>query len=39
MGDTVWVVEGTLSAGYDGGVAHIEIRKKDCMILKVIHGK
>lgn len=34
----VWIVEGTLH--YEaGGVAYIEIQKKDCRILKVTHGK
>jgi len=39
IGDTVWIVEGSLPKGWDGGVAHIEIRKSDCKILNVIHGK
>lgn len=39
QGDTVWVIEGTLAPGYDGGTAHIEIRKKDCTVLKLTHGK
>ena len=37
--DSVWVVEGTLAKNKRGGVAYIEIQKKDCKILKVIHGK
>jgi hypothetical protein len=35
----IWVVSGTLKAGYDGGVASIEIQKSDGKILNVIHGK
>jgi hypothetical protein len=35
---TVWIIEGTLHADV-GGVAYIEIRKSDCKILKVKHGK
>lgn len=35
----VWIVEGTLPKGVKGGVPYIEIRKKDCKILKVTHGK
>lgn len=38
-GDSVWIVEGVLKPGMDGGVAHIEIQKRDCKILKVTHGK
>lgn len=36
--NTVWVVEGTLKEG-KGGVPYIEINKKDCKILKVMHEK
>lgn len=41
VGDSVWYVDGSLDAHRktNGGTAHIEIRKKDCTILKVIHGK
>ncbi|MGN7812863.1 YbbC/YhhH family protein [Flavobacterium sp. 22076] len=34
----VWAVEGTLHTT-KGGVAYIEIQKKDCKILKVYHEK
>ena len=34
----VWIVEGTLHAE-KGGVPYSEIQKKDCKVLKVIHGK
>jgi len=36
---TYWIVKGTLPKGYKGGVPYIEIRKSDCKILKVEHGK
>jgi hypothetical protein len=35
----IWIVEGSLPEGMKGGVAYIEIQKKDCKILKVIHSK
>jgi hypothetical protein len=34
-----WIVEGTLDRHLVGGVPHIEIRKSDCKILRVSHGK
>lgn len=34
-----WVVTGTLPAGHKGGVAVVEISKKDGRILRVSHGK
>lgn len=34
----LWVVTGTIGDEL-GGVAYIEIQKKDCKILKVTHGK
>lgn len=37
--DSIWIVDGTLKEGWLGGTAHIEIQKKDCKILNVIHGK
>ena len=36
--NTVWIVEGTIKEG-KGGVPYIEINKKDCKILKVMHEK
>ena len=36
--DSIWVVNGSVSAGGYGENAHIEIRKKDGKILKVIMG-
>ena len=35
----VWLVTGTLPAGYVGGVAEIEISKDDGHVLRVSHGK
>ena len=34
-----WIVEGSLPPNSSGGVALIEIRKSDCKILRVKHGK
>ncbi|MGE7776563.1 YbbC/YhhH family protein [Chitinophaga sp. NPDC101104] len=39
IGDSVWVVTGTLPKGRRGGVAYIEIVKSDCRIRKIAHGK
>lgn len=39
IGDSVWVVTGSISKKKRGGVAYIEIRKSNCEILKVSHGK
>jgi NTF2 fold immunity protein len=39
VGDSLWIVEGTLNQSMLGGVAYIEIRKSDCKIVKVTHGK
>ncbi|QMU66246.1 MAG: hypothetical protein GKR88_19520 [Flavobacteriaceae bacterium] len=36
--DDIWVVQGT-SNTQKGDVPYIEIRKSDCKVLKVIHGK
>jgi hypothetical protein len=40
---TVWILEGSIpyKKGYDymGGVPYIEIRKRDCCVLKMTHGK
>ena len=35
----VWIIEGHLDKGLLGGVAYIEIQKRDGKILKVIHTK
>ena len=37
--DGVWRVEGTLPAGYLGGVAEAEISKEDARILRISHGQ
>jgi hypothetical protein len=37
--DSIWIVEGSLDDGKSGGTAYIEIRKDDCKIIKVTHGK
>ncbi len=48
VGDSVWVVKGSMPKskiinGYAyvtfGGVLYVEIRKSDCKIIKVTHGK
>lgn len=36
--EDIWIVQGTLLEG-KGGVPYIEINKKDCRILKVMHEK
>ncbi len=35
----IWMVEGSIEKGFDGGVAYIELRKSNGEILKVIHTK
>ena len=37
VGDSVWIVEGTLGQGMTGGTAYIEISVKTGTILKVTH--
>ena len=37
--DGVWLVEGTLPAEYNGGVAVAEISKADARILRISHSK
>lgn len=39
IGDTTWIVTGRFPKNAIGGVAHIEIRKSDCKIIRVTHGK
>ena len=39
IGDSVWIVDGSVPKGTKGGAVHIEIRKSDCKILYVIHYK
>lgn len=38
VNNEIWVVRGTMHSE-KGGVPYAEIQKKDCKILKVIHGK
>lgn len=38
VNDKIWIVQGTLTET-KGGVPYIEIQRKDCKILKVLHGK
>lgn len=38
-GEGVWIVEGSLPEGMKGGVAYLEISKRDGRILAVTHGK
>ena len=35
----VWIIDGTLPKGLLGGVAIIEIAKKDAKVIRVSHGK
>lgn len=37
--DSIWIVQGTLEKGADGGTVYAEIQKKDCKLLKVTHYK
>lgn len=37
--DGIWIVDGTLEKGMDGGVPHIEIQKSDGKIIDLFHGK
>jgi hypothetical protein len=37
--NNIWIVTGTLPKGLMGGVAIIEISKKDAKVLRVSHGK
>jgi len=39
LANGIWTVEGSLPAGYDGGVASIRIDKKTGSVLSYIHGK
>jgi hypothetical protein len=35
----VWTVEGTLPAGYVGGVASVELSKDDVRIIRIVHAQ
>jgi hypothetical protein len=37
--DSVWIVEGQIPRDRLGGVAHVEIAKRDARILRVTHGR
>lgn len=37
--DGIWIVDGTLEKGMDGGVPHVEIQKADGKIIDLFHGK
>lgn len=37
--DSIWVIEGSLPAGFDGGVPYAEINANTCEILEISHGK
>jgi hypothetical protein len=37
--NNIWIVQGSLPEGYNGGVAVAEISKEDGRILRVYHGK
>ena len=37
--NNVWIILGTLPEGFMGGVAMIEISKKDAKVIRVSHGK
>jgi hypothetical protein len=37
--DSVWIVKGSKSGRKKGGVAYVELRKVDCKVLKISHGK
>lgn len=39
INNEIWKVQGTYNFEKLGGVPYIEIRKKDCKIIKVTHGK
>lgn len=39
IGDSIWVVEGTLPEGHLGGVPYAALQKKDGKVLKISHGQ
>lgn len=39
VGDSVWIIEGTLPKGSKGGTIYIEIRNGDDKVLKITHYK
>jgi hypothetical protein len=38
-GDSIWIIEGTLPRGADGGTVYIELSKGDHVVLKITHYK
>ncbi len=39
VGDSLWVIEGTLHEGADGGTVYIELRRRSNEVLKITHYK
>jgi hypothetical protein len=39
VGDSIWIIEGTLVKGADGGTVYIELSKSDYRLLKITHYK
>ena len=39
IGDSVWVIQGTLIKGADGGTVYIELRRSNDELLKITHYK
>jgi hypothetical protein len=39
VGDSIWIIQGTLPVGADGGTVYIELSKSDHRLLKITHYK
>ncbi|RFM27668.1 NTF2 fold immunity protein [Deminuibacter soli] len=39
FGDSMWIIQGTLPEGADGGTVYIELSKSDHRLLKITHYK
>ncbi|ANH83183.1 hypothetical protein A8C56_21330 [Niabella ginsenosidivorans] len=39
IGDSIWIVEGSLPKGSDGGTVYIELRRSDHKIVRITHSK
>ena len=39
VGDSVWIVQGTLPPGWLGGTVYVELTKYDLRVVKLIHYK
>ena len=37
--DSIWVIEGSLPEGFDGGVPYAEINANSCVIISISHSK